>query len=99
MTAFALILDPHEDGGVDSLWAGKAAPDAPNHGSCKKQQQRTDDQQTGQVDEILRKQHGTKQVKALGLKVKQHGLTRAPVQPWNAIKEGLGQPDHDPTPS
>ena len=49
-----VALDPHEDLGVDGLRAGVAAPQPPGDRGEEEQRQRRDDQQPGEVDEVLR---------------------------------------------
>ena len=77
--AFDLVLDPHEDLGVDRLRAGVAAPQAPRHGGEEEQRQRADHQQPRQVDQVLRIQHQTEDVEAPRAEIEQHRLALAPL--------------------
>ena len=93
---FDVPLDPHEDFGIDRLRAGKAAPDPAGNCRNQKQQERTDDQQTRQIDEILRPQHDTEKIELAGAEVEQHCLPVIPLQPGQAVEHQLGDPDAGP---
>ena len=94
-----LVLDPHKNFGVYRLWTRKTAPQTPSHCGKQKQRQRTDNQQTRQINEILRIQHVTEQIKASRPQVKQDHLALAPIQPRQTIKNQLRQPHHGPAPA
>jgi hypothetical protein len=93
------LLEPHEQLGVHRLRAGKAAPHAPGDRRGHKQQQGAEHQQPGELDQVLREQHGVEQVEAPRIQIEQHGLAAVPVQPGQSIEHGLGQPDEDPAPA
>ena len=93
-----LGLEPEEDLGVDRLRAGVAAPEAPRHGRKQEQRQRGNDQNAGQVDEVLRVQHQAEDVELAHAQVEQHGLALTPVEPGQTVEDDLRQPDEDPAP-
>jgi len=80
------------------LRAGVAAPQAPGHRRKEEQRQRGDHQNAGEVDEVLRVQHQPEDVEAAHPEVKHNGLTLAPLEPRQAIKNQLGEHHHAPAP-
>jgi hypothetical protein len=94
--AFDAPLYPHEYFRVDRLRARIAAPDASGDGGHKKETQRTDDQQQGQIDHILRPEHEPENVELALKQIEQHGLAAIPWQPGQTVEDHLRDPDHGP---
>jgi hypothetical protein len=103
LAAAEALLDPQEHRGVDGLRAGVAAPQSPGHRGEEEQRVGADDQQCGQVDEVLRVQHQAEQVEALGLQVEQHRLALAqlgrPLQPGQTVEHRLREEHEEPAPA
>ena len=96
--AFDLLLDPHEDLGVDGLRASIAAEQAPADGGEQEQGVGGDDKEDRQVKDILRPEDQAENVKlALG-QFEQHCLASVPGQPAEAVEYRLGNPDEGPAP-
>ena len=87
--AFDLALDPQEDFRVDRLRARVAAPQPAGHGGEQKQRQRRQDQQHGQVDDVLRPEHDAEDVELARGQIEQHRLAVVPVQPRQAVEDHL----------
>ena len=96
--ALEAVLEPQEDLGVDRLRTGVAAPQSPTHRGEQEQPVGGDDQQSGQVDQVLRIQHQTEQVEAPADQIEQHRLAVVPHQPGQAVEDDLGEPHQGPAP-
>jgi hypothetical protein len=81
------------------LRTGVAAPKASTDCGEQEQRQRADEQQAGQVDEVLRIQHGAEQIKATLNDVEQHCGALVPGEPGQAVEDQLRDPDHRPAPA
>jgi hypothetical protein len=94
--AFDLALYPQEDFGIHRLRTGEAAPHPSGHRRRQEQQIGADDEQRGQVDEVLRPQHQAEDVELARAQVEQQRLAAVPLQPRRAVEGQLRQPDEQP---
>ena len=69
-------FDPHEQVGPHGLRAGIAAPDATGQAGRKKQADRGEDQDAGQVVDFLGPDLDEEEIAALMVQIDQHGLVR-----------------------
>ena len=97
--ALDAALHPHEDLAVDGLRAGVAAPQPPGDRGEQEQRVGADDEQRGEVDEVLRVQHQPEKVEAARGQLEEHGLALVPHQPGCAVEDQLRQRDEDPAPA
>jgi hypothetical protein len=96
--ALEAFLHPHEDLGVDGLRAGIAAEQTPGHGGEQEQGEGRDDQQDGEIEDVLRPEHQAEDVELALDDVEQHGLAAVPFEPAQAVEDRLGEPHHGPAP-
>ena len=69
-----MALDPEEELGVDGLRAGIATPQAPGERGEEEEQKRAEDEQRGEVDQILRVEDQRADVEAAADEVEQQRL-------------------------
>jgi hypothetical protein len=93
-----LLLDPHEDLGIDRLRAGVATPQAPCDRGEEEQRIGTDDQQDRQEEHVLRPENPVEDVKLALDDIEQNGLPVVPRHPAQAIEDQLGRPHQNPPP-
>ena len=93
-----VVLDPHEDLGVDGLRAGVAAPEPAGDRGEQEQAVGREDEQPRQVDEVLRVQHQVEDVEAPARQVEEHRRAVVPGQPRQAVEDELRRPDERPAP-
>src|SRR5690606_8806354 len=97
--AFDLALDPHEDFGVDGLGTGVAAEQPPGHGREQEQGKGGDQQQDGQVDDVLRPEDHAEDIELAFQQVEQHGLAAMPFDPGQTIEDDLREIHHPDPPA
>src|SRR5574343_414411 len=96
--ALDAVLDPHEYLGIHRLRTRVAAEQSP--GDCRKEKQRIcrNDQQQGEIEDILRPQDKAEQIKLALDKMKQYCLTAIPLKPRRTVKQNLRDPNQNPAP-
>ena len=92
------LLNPQEDLGIDGLRARVSAPEPAGHGGEEEQRQRGDDEQRGQVDEVLRPEDEAEDVELAMDEIEEHGLAAVPLHPGDAVEHQLRGPDEGPAP-
>jgi len=96
--AFDPVLDPHEQLGVHRLRAGVAAEQPPGDGGDEEQRVGGNDEEGGQVDDILRPEHGAENIELALDEVEQDGLAAVPFQPQATVEDDLGEKDEGDAP-
>src|SRR5574343_106096 len=96
--ALDLVLHPHEYFGIDGLRTRIAAEQATGNSREQEQGVSGNDQQQGQVENILRPQDQAKQIELALDQMQQNRLTTIPVKPGRSVKQNLSEPHQHPTP-
>ncbi len=96
--ALDLVLDPHEHLGIDRLRAGVAAEQSAGDRGDEEQRVGGDNEQGGQVDHVLRPEHGAENVELALDEVEQDGLPAVPFQPQTTVEDDLGEKNEGDTP-
>ena len=75
---FEAAFNPEKNLGVNRLWTGVTAPETTGDRCEQEKGERAHDQQTCQVNKILRPQHHAKEIKLSGTQIEQDGLAAIP---------------------
>jgi len=96
--AFDPVFDPHEQLGIDRLRAGVTAEQAAGNRRYQEQRIGGNNEQGGQVNDILWPEDGTENVELAFDEVEQDGLATVPFQPQAAVENDLGKKDKGDAP-
>src|SRR5574343_1091005 len=96
--AFDPVFHPHENLRVDRLRAGVAAEQPAGDGGDQEQRVGRDDQQGGEVDDVLRPENDPEDVELAFDQVQQDGLATVPDQPGADVEQHLREDDQGDPP-
>src|SRR5450759_1604586 len=99
MLAFDFAFYPQENFRIHRLRAGIAAPQAAGDGSEQEQRKCRDDQQPGEIDEVLRPENQSEDVELARRQVEQNRLALVPSQPRRAVEHQLRDEYQRPAPA